>query len=40
MENLGTQPSVYYLPPVDRVQDFEDGLYNYTEFKSVDKTEK
>lgn len=40
MENLGTQPSVYYLPPVDRVQDFEDGLYNYTEFSSVDKPTK
>lgn len=37
MENLGTQPSVYYLPPSDRVVDFEEGLKNYTEFKSVDK---
>jgi len=40
MENLGTKPSVYYLPPVDRVQEFEEGLSNYTEFKSVDKADK
>ncbi len=40
MENLGTAPSVYYLPPSDRAVDFEEGLSNYTEFKSVDKTEK
>ncbi len=39
MESLGTQPSVYYLPPSDRVADFEEGLKNYTEFKSVDKPE-
>ncbi|MBI2794524.1 MAG: 4Fe-4S dicluster domain-containing protein [Ignavibacteria bacterium] len=37
MENLGTQPSVYYLPPSDRVVDFEEGLKNYTEFESVKK---
>ena len=39
MESLGTEPSVYYLPPSDRAVDFEEGLKNYTEFKSVDKTE-
>ena len=39
MENLGTRPSVYYLPPSERVVDFEDGLKNFTEFKSVDKPE-
>jgi len=26
MEDLGTKPSVYYLPPVDRLFPFEDGL--------------
>src|SRR5690606_2672645 len=31
MESLGTEPSVYYLPPSDRVVDFEEGLENYTE---------
>jgi molybdopterin-containing oxidoreductase family iron-sulfur binding subunit len=36
MENLGTEPSVYYLPPSGRLVDFEEGLENYTEFKSVD----
>lgn len=40
MENLGTQPSVYYLPPSNRVVDFEEGLENYTEYKSVDKPEE
>lgn len=39
MESLGTQPSVYYLPPSERVVDFEEGLENYTEFQSVDKPE-
>jgi molybdopterin-containing oxidoreductase family iron-sulfur binding subunit len=39
MESLGTEPSVYYLPPVDRVEPFEDGLENYDEFNSVKKTE-
>jgi len=39
MENLGTAPSVYYLPPSNRVIDFEEGLDNYTEFKSVEKSE-
>ena len=35
MENLGTEPNVYYLPPVDRVRDFEDGLENYDEFNMM-----
>jgi len=39
MEGLGTKPSVYYLPPVDRLVDFEDGLKDFTDFKSVDKPE-
>ena len=39
MEGLGTEPSVYYLPPVDRLVNFEDGLEYYTEFKSVEKPE-
>jgi Fe-S-cluster-containing dehydrogenase component len=39
LEELGTAPSVYYLPPTDRLVDFEDGLENYTEFKSVEKPE-
>jgi molybdopterin-containing oxidoreductase family iron-sulfur binding subunit len=37
MEGLGTEPSVYYLPPVDRLVDFEDGLKDFTEFQSVEK---
>ncbi len=39
MESLGTEPSVYYLPPVDRLVDFEDGLKDYKEFESVEKPE-
>lgn len=39
MENFGTEPSVYYLPPSDRLVDFEEGLENYDEFKSVDQTD-
>ena len=39
MEGLGTEPSVYYLPPTDRLVDFKDGLKNYTEFQSVEKPE-
>lgn len=31
MESLGTEPSVYYLPPVDRLVDFEKGLDKYHE---------
>jgi molybdopterin-containing oxidoreductase family iron-sulfur binding subunit len=38
MEDLGTAPSVYYLPAVNRVEPFENGLKNYTEFESVQKT--
>jgi len=37
MESLGTKPSVFYLPPVDRLVDFEDGLKNYKDFRSVEK---
>jgi molybdopterin-containing oxidoreductase family iron-sulfur binding subunit len=37
MESLGTEPSVYYLPPVDRLVDFEDGMQFYNEFQSVEK---
>ena len=39
MEGLGTEPSVYYLPPVERSDAFEDGLENYNEFQSVRKPE-
>lgn len=31
MAELGTEPNVYYLPPVDRLFDYEDGLKNLTE---------
>jgi Fe-S-cluster-containing dehydrogenase component len=37
MEGLGTEPSVYYLPPVNRLVDFEDGIKDYNEFESVIK---
>ena len=39
MEGLGTKPSVYYLPPVDRLVDFKDGLEFFTDYKSVDTPE-
>lgn len=39
MEGLGTKPSVFYLPPVDRLVDFKDGLDSFTDFKSVEKPE-
>ena len=39
MENLGTEPNVYYLPPTNRLVDFEEGLDNYDEFNSVIKPE-
>jgi Fe-S-cluster-containing dehydrogenase component len=39
LEGLGTHPSVYYLPPVDRLVDFKEGLESFTDFKSVDKPE-
>lgn len=35
MEGLGTEPSVYYLPPVNRTDDFEVGMENYTPNQSV-----
>jgi molybdopterin-containing oxidoreductase family iron-sulfur binding subunit len=37
MEGLGTKPSVFYLPPVDRLVDFKDGLDKFTNFISVEK---
>jgi len=37
LEALGTAPSVYYLPPVDRLVDFKEGLDKYTKFQSVEK---
>ena len=40
MEGLGTEPSVYYLPPVDRSDAFEDGLEQYDEFQSVRNTDE
>ncbi|HKK12328.1 MAG TPA: 4Fe-4S dicluster domain-containing protein [Flavobacteriaceae bacterium] len=39
MEDLGTKPSVYYLPPVDRLVDFKEGLNFYKNFNSVDKSD-
>jgi molybdopterin-containing oxidoreductase family iron-sulfur binding subunit len=39
LDRLGTHPSVYYLPPAERSDDFVDGLENYTEFESVRKPE-
>ena len=39
MASLGTEPSVYYLPPTDRLVDFKDGLENYNEYESVAKPE-
>ncbi len=39
MEGLGTEPSVYYLPPTDRLVDFEDAEKFYKEFQSVEKPE-
>lgn len=39
MEGLNTQPSVYYLPPKNRSDAFEDGLDKYDEFQSVEKPE-
>ncbi|MCF6223939.1 MAG: 4Fe-4S dicluster domain-containing protein [Flavobacteriaceae bacterium] len=39
MESLGTEPSVYYLPPTDRLVDFKDGIDKFTEFESVVKPE-
>ena len=39
MEGLGTKPSVYYLPPVDRLVEFKDGLDKFTNYISVEKPE-
>jgi len=39
LEELGTAPSVYYLPPVDRLVEFDKGLEDYKEFQSVEKPE-
>ncbi|MBT8258948.1 MAG: 4Fe-4S dicluster domain-containing protein [Bacteroidia bacterium] len=39
LEGLGTEPSVYYLPPVDRLVDFEDGMEYYKPYESVEKPE-
>lgn len=38
LEELGTAPSVYYLPPVDRLVDFKEGLDKYKKFESVEKS--
>ena len=38
-EDLGTEPSVYYLPPKDRLP-FEEGLDNYDPYQSVEKPEE
>ncbi len=40
MEELGTAPNVYYLPPVDRLEEFEDGLENYNEFNMLPEIEE
>jgi molybdopterin-containing oxidoreductase family iron-sulfur binding subunit len=37
MEGLGTKPSVYYLPPVDRLVDFKEGLSEFNNYISVEK---
>jgi len=39
MEDLGTKPSVYYLPPVDRLVPFKEGLNEFTNYISVEKSE-
>jgi len=40
LEGLGAEPSVYYLPPTERLVEFEEGMENYTEFQSVKKSEE
>jgi Fe-S-cluster-containing dehydrogenase component len=40
MEGLGTEPSVYYLPPVESIADFEEGMKNFNEYESVPKETK
>ena len=37
MEDLGTKPSVYYLPPVSRNFPFEVGLENDSVQNSIEK---
>lgn len=41
LEGLGTSPSVYYLPPVDRLVDFHDADFNFEQvkFKASSNTE-
>lgn len=34
-ETMGTDPSVYYLPPVNRLVEFEDADYSYEQVKHV-----
>ena len=38
MEDLGTKPSVYYLPPVNRNFKFEEGVKNEEEAKAKSKS--
>ncbi len=33
LEELGTKPNVYYLPPVDRMFDYESGMQSVPEEK-------
>jgi hypothetical protein len=33
MEDLGTEPNVYYLPPVERMFDYKSGLKDIPEEK-------
>jgi molybdopterin-containing oxidoreductase family iron-sulfur binding subunit len=40
MEGLGTEPSVFYLPPSNRSNSFKEGLENYNEFQSVEKPDQ
>ena len=40
MEGLNTQPSVFYLPPKERSDNFKDGLDKYNEFQSVEIPEE
>ena len=39
MDDLGTRPSVYYLPPVNRLVDFDEGLKNFSEYSNDKKPE-
>lgn len=40
LDHLGTEPSVYYLPPSNRLVDFQEGLENYDPHNSVDFEEE